>query len=391
MGSSFSNSVGGIMKRTVVQIVRRPIYWFGFLIIPLFCFLFIASMLSNGLPTRVPSAMVDRDGSPLSREVTQSLGSMEMVDITESLDDFSAARNALQEGRIYGFFLIPENFQSDLLAGRKPEITYYTNMAYFVPGSMLFKAFATTAVYTKVGVAATVADMVGANAASLTPLVQPVNIQMRGIGNPNLNYGIYLGNSFIPACLQLLIMVMTCFTLGQEIKHGGSRRLMQMANGSIVKAIFGKLFPQTVIWWVVAFFMTIFLYRYAHYAMNGSWGWLLLSEGMFVLASQGFALFIFGVFPNLRLSLSVCALTGILAFSLAAFSFPVQSMYGGMAIFSYILPVRYNFLIYVDQALNGIDIYYSRIWYVAYIIFMVLPLTLLWRIKKYMMHPVYVP
>ena len=125
--------------------------------------------------------------------------------------------------------------------------------------------------------------------------------------------------------------------------------------------------------------------------MNGSWGWLLLSEGMFVLASQGFALFIFGVFPNLRLSLSVCALTGILAFSLAAFSFPVQSMYGGMAIFSYILPVRYNFLIYVDQALNGIDIYYSRIWYVAYIIFMVLPLTLLWRIKKYMMHPVYVP
>lgn len=264
-------------------------------------------------------------------------------------------------------------------------------MTYFVPGSLLFKTFKATAVYTKAGVAAQAAQDLGQNAATLTPLLQPVNIQARGIGNPSLNYGVYLGNSFIPCTLQLLIMVMTCFSLGQEIKYGSSRRLLSMADGSIVRALFAKLLPQTIIWWVVAFFMTIWLYRYAHYPMNGSWGWLFLSEGMFVLASQGFALFVFGVLPNLRLSLSVCSLLGILSFSLAAFSFPVQSMYGAIAIFSYLLPIRYNFLIYVDQALNGIPVYYSRVWYVAYIIFMILPFTMLWRVKKYMKRPVYVP
>ena len=40
-------------------------------------------------------------------------------------------------------------------------------------------------------------------------------------------------------------------------------------------------------------------------------------------------------------------------------------MYGGIAIFSYIVPIRYYFLIYIDQALNGIPIYYSRFYYVA--------------------------
>ena len=97
---------------------------------------------------------------------------------------------------------------------------------------------------------------------------------------------------------------------------------MQMADGSIFKALAGKLLPQTVIWWVIVFFMTAWLYRYSHYPMHGSPGWMLLSEFMFVPACQGFALFVVCVLPNLRLSLSVCALIGILSFSIAAFSFP---------------------------------------------------------------------
>ena len=125
--------------------------------------------------------------------------------------------------------------------------------------------------------------------------------------------------------------------------------------------------------------------------MNGSWFWITLSQLMFVLASQGFALMVFSALPNLRLSLSVCALLGILSFSIGAFSFPEQSMYGPVAIFTYIVPTRYNFLIYIDQALNGIDIYYSRWWYVAYIIFMLAPLPLLPRLRKAMTKPVYVP
>ena len=55
------------------------------------------------------------------------------------------------------------------------------------------------------------------------------------------------------------------------------------------------------------------------------------------------------------------------------------------------MPVRYNFLIYADQALNGRDIFYSRIWYVAYIAYIILPVTVMWRIKRFMAKPVYAP
>ena len=380
-----------IAVRSLIQISRRPIYWVGFFGIPLFMFLFITSMMDSGLPHHIPAAMVDRDGTSLSREVTQSLSGMQNVNISQTLNSYTQAREALQKGEIYGFFLIPENFQADLLAGREPAITFYTNMTYFVPGSLLFKSFKTTATYTKAGVVMNIADAAGADASQLAPLLQPVNIQARGIGNPTMNYGIYLSNSFVPCLLQLMIMVMTCFSLGQEIKYGTSTRLLRMADGSIVKALFAKLLPQTIIWWVVAAFMLVWLYKFNGYTLQCSWWIMALSEFLFVLAAQGFALFIFGVLPNMRLSMSICSLLGILSFSIAAFSFPVQSMYGAIAIFSYIVPIRYNFLIYADQALNGIDIYYSRVWFVAYIIFIILPFTMLWKIKKYMKDPVYAP
>lgn len=380
-----------ILLRSVLQLVRRPIYWFGFFVLPVLCMIFFTSEMENGIPSHVPSAIVDHDGSSLSREMTQTLSGMQMIDMKKDCTSYTEARKAMQSGEIFGFFLIPENFEKDLMSGRSPVVTFYTNMTFFVPASLLYRTFKSTATYTKAGVVTTVISSLGGEASQAAPMLLPVNISTRGISNPGLNYAIYLCNSFVPGVVELMIFLMTCFSLGQEIKYGASVRLMQMAGGSVVKALVAKLLPQTAIWWVLVILMESWLYGWNAYPMHGSWWWLTLSELMFVLASQGLALVFFGLLPSLRMSLSVGALLGILALSLAAFSFPVESMYGGVSIFSWIYPVRYNFLIYVDQALNGIDIYYSRWWFVCYVGFMLAPLPLLPRIRKALVHPVYTP
>lgn len=346
--------------------------------------------MEEGLPEKVPAGLVDHDGTALSRQISQNLAGMQLVDIKETPKSYTEARHLVQEGKIFGFFMIPENFQGDLLSGNSPEITFYTNMTYFVPGSLLFKTFKATAVYAKAGVAVRIMNDVGVTDAP-SSLLQPVNIQGRGIGNPWLNYGIYLANSFVPGVLQLMIMLMAAYRLGEMIKYKTSARLLRLVGGSPYKLVFGSMLPQTIIWIVIALFMQVWLFKFNHYPMHGSWGWMTLSQVLFVLASQGFAIFFFSLVPNLRLSLSICALLGVLSFSLAAFSFPYESMYPAMGIFSWILPVRYNFLIYIDQALNGRDIFYSRMWFVAYIIMIVLPIFTVWRLRKEFAKPVYVP
>lgn len=380
-----------IARRTTVKIARRPLYWGGLIVIPLFFCLMFGTLMKNGLPTQVPVAIVDMDHSPLSREITRSLSDMQMADITHACESYSEAHKLMQSGEIYGYFLIPADFQANLLAARKPTISFYTNMTYYVPASLLYKTFKTTAIYTKAGTISTLLSSAGVPQTQIAELLQPVKIVARPLNNPELNYSIYLCNSFLPGVMQLMIMLFTSYILCEDMKYGTSRQLMRQANGSIIVAVTGRLLPLTAIWTVMLFFMTSLLYRWCGFPMNGEWGWVALSQFLFILASEGFALFIVCVFPNLRLSLSLCALLGVLSFSIAAFSYPVESMYGAIGIFSWILPVRYNFLIYIDQILNGVDIYYSRFWFVAYIIFTLLPFTLLWRLKRAMLKPVYVP
>lgn len=380
-----------VFKRSVRQLASRRIYWLTMVVMPLFCMIFLTDLLREGLPIKAPAAVVDYDRSELSRRMIQSLYGAQMSRITAVYDNIGDARRAMQRGEIYGFYLIPENFQSDLLSVRTPTVSYYTNMAYYVPASLLYKNFTASALYAKADVLSGLLTDVGVDAEEIVPLLQPINIEVRGLSNPWLDYAVYLCNSFVPAIMQLMIFLTTAFAVCQEMKRATSPLWLRLAKGSVIRALSAKLLPQTIGWQIMMLFMLWWFYGRNGFVMNGSWGWMILSEMMFVLACQGFALFVVGVLPNLRLALSVGALVGVLSFSIGAFSFPYESMYGSIGVFSWLVPVRYNFLIYIDQALNGIDVYYSRIFYVAYIVFMLLPLLVIKRLKRELLNPVYVP
>lgn len=380
-----------VFKRSVRQLASRRIYWLTMVVMPLFCMIFLTDLLREGLPIKAPAAVVDYDRSELSRRMIQSLNGAQMSRITAVYDNIGDARRAMQRGEIYGFYLIPENFQSDLLSVRTPTVSYYTNMAYYVPASLLYKNFTASALYAKADVLSGLLTDVGVDAEEIVPLLQPINIEVRGLSNPWLDYAVYLCNSFVPAIMQLMIFLTTAFAVCQEMKRATSPLWLRLAKGSVIRALSAKLLPQTIGWQIMMLFMLWWFYGRNGFVMNGSWGWTILSEMMFVLACQGFALFVVGVLPNLRLALSVGALVGVLSFSIGAFSFPYESMYGSIGVFSWLVPVRYNFLIYIDQALNGIDVYYSKIFYVAYIVFMLLPLLVIKRLKRELLNPVYVP
>ena len=63
-----------IFMRSVLQIVRRPMYWAGFFLLPLFFLFFLTDEMEDGLPQRVPAAIVDKDGSAISRQIKHADG-----------------------------------------------------------------------------------------------------------------------------------------------------------------------------------------------------------------------------------------------------------------------------------------------------------------------------
>ena len=378
------------IKREVLRLTGRKVYLFAMILVPLAVALFFLSLMSEGLPLQVPTAVVDLDNSALSRKLVRSLKAQETTDIAVELTSFNEAIDKVRNGEIFGFFYIPRNLEKDAVAGNKPTITYYSNMTYFVPGTLAYKGFRTIAVTSSGMMAASEVVEMGVDESMAEVLLQPVVIDTHPLGNPWLNYSYYLCNSFVPAALELMIFLVTVFSICIEIKTGESRKWLAKADGSIIKALIGKLAPQTLVFFIVGMAIDVLFFKYNHFPMNGSWWVMVLAMLMFVIACQGFALFVTCVVPSLRMALSICSLIGILAFSIAGFSFPVEQMYGGVGIFSYILPVRYYFLIYIDQALNGIPMYYSREYFAALVVFAIAYVPLLFRLKKHLARPVYV-
>ncbi|MDE5941612.1 MAG: ABC transporter permease [Muribaculaceae bacterium] len=380
-----------VIKREVRLLTSRPIYLVGMTVIPICMALFFVSLLSEGLPTKVPAAVVDLDHTQTSRQMTRSLKAMELVDIRGDLDSYNKAMDAVQRGEIYGFFLIPDNFERDAVGGRGTKLTFYSNLTFYVPGTLVFKGFKTMGVTTSGRIVQTSLSSKGVPDGLSGVLLQPMTINNHPLKNPWLNYSYYLSTSFLPGVLQLMIFLMTAYAFCHEIKTGGTRQWLAAGNGDIWTAIIGKLAPQTLVFTVMGLGMNALMFHYLHFPQNCPTWHMTLGMVLFVIACQSFAVFICEVMPNLRLALSLCSLTGILAFSVAAFSFPVQAMYGGIAIFSYILPVRWYFLIYIDQALNGMALYFSRYYYAVLLIFPILAMLCAPLLRKTAKNPVYVP
>ena len=373
------------------NLTSRRVYLTLLIAVPLLFTLFFINLMDEGVAVKVPSSVVDLDNSSLSRDVIRNLGSSELVDIVAKDESYHKAMEKVRSGKTYGFFMIPENFQRDAISGRTPTITYYCNLTYFVPGTMMFKGFKTTAVTTAGGLVQTNLVSRGLTENFAMATIQPVVVQQQSPGNPWMNYNYYLTDSFVPGIICLVVALVTAYSICDEIKRRNSRRWLERSGNSVVIALAGKLIPQGIVGVAVGLACQGIMYGFNHFPMNGSVWHMIWAMVLMVFASQAFAVTVCCLITNLRLAVSICSLTGILAFSLAAFSFPVDAMYPPIGIFSYILPVRYYFLIYIDQALNGIPLYYSRYYYIALIIFLLVPLGLLWRLKKRLEAEVYIP
>ncbi len=369
----------------------RKLYVAAMIVVPLGCALFLLNLMQEGLPSRVPVAIVDLDRTDMSRQVCRALEANEMTGVEYKLDSYHDAIDKVRNGEIFGFFEIPRDFQRDALANKEPTITYYSNMTFYVPGTLSFKGFKTVAVTASGGLVMTTLTSVGANPDEVGSLLQPVVVDFHPIGNPWLNYSIYLSNSFIPGVVALMVMLVTVFSICEEIKRGTSVEWLRTSGGSMLVGLFGKLLPQTIIFSAVGIACQALLYGFSHFPMHNHAMHIISAMVLMVIACQALAIIICSILPNLRLALSITALIGILSFSITGFSFPVQNMYGGVAIFSYIIPLRWYFLIYIDQALNGIPIYYSRWFYIILLVFPLVSLLGLRRLKRRCLNPVYVP
>ena len=371
-----------IFLRELRRLAVQPIYWFCMVIAPLFCYFFFTSLMHEGLPESLPLGVVNEDHTVTSRNLVRNLDAFQMTDVVKTYPNVTEARKAVQQGHIYGFYLIPQGTTSEVQSQRLPTVSFYTNYSYLVAGSLLYRDMRTMSELASGAASRTVLYAKGATERQAMAYLQPVVIDMHAVGNPWLNYNVYLSNVIIPGMLGLFIFMITVYGLGTELKFNTADELMQRSGGSVIVAVTGKLIPQLLVFLLSGTLYVLYLYAYLHFPCHCGLARMWCIMALFVMACQGMGVFMFTMFPTLRLGLSFASLWGVISFSISGMSFPVMAMHPILQGIANLFPLRHYFLLYVNSALDGYPLANAWPFVLALLAFALLPWPCMFRLKK---------
>lgn len=342
-----------IATRELKRLWSNPMYLVCMVLFPVFVCVFFTSLMGEGQPQNMPVGVVDLDNSSTTRKLTRMLDSFQSSKVVAHYANFEEARLAMQHNEIYGFLYFPKGTTADLLASRQPTVSYYYSYASLTAGSLVFKDLKTVATLGTAGVGKSVMSAKGYTNQQITTFLQPIAIDLHLIGNPWVNYNVYLSTMLVPTCLLLLIFLVTAYSLGSELKDNTAHELYKTARCNSFIAITGKMLPQTLIWLTIMLAYLYYTFAILDFPHPGGWGAIIALGIIAVLAAQGFGVFMFGLFPSMRMAMSMCSLWGVLSFSMVGTAFPTLAMDPALQSLAQLFPMRHFFIIYEIVVFGG--------------------------------------
>lgn len=379
------------MWRECGILVRNPIYLFCMILFPMLIMLFFTSLMSEGLPTELPCGVVDHDNTSTTREIARRLDGMQTSHVVGRYNSVSEARQAIQRGEIYAFMYFPKGTTADLLASRQPTISFYYSSVTLMTGALLMRDMKTTTMLASAAVGAAKLSAIGKSEGEIQAFLQPIVIDVHLPNNPWTNYNVYLTTMMVPGLFMLLFTLLTVYAIGTELKFNRSKVWIRLARGNIVVAMVGKLLPHALVFLTVTFTYQWYIYNHLGFPHAGS-VWHILLLGLLMVGScQGFGIFMFGIAPSLRMSMSVCSLWAVLGISLSGATYPIFAMHPILEAVSWLFPLRHYYMTYQLCVFNGYPLFDAWSNVMMLFAFAMMPILVLGRIRKAMMEYVYIP
>ena len=375
-----------VLCRELRRMTSRRLYFGVCLVLPLFCLFFMATIFGSGQMENIPIGIVDQDNTATSRQIVRNISAVPTFKVTRHFTDETAARQAVQRKEIYGYLSIPTGFTQRATTGMDATLSYYYHYALLSVGSELMAAFETALAPVALSPIAMEAVSLGVSQEQITTFLLPVQSSMHPLYNPDLDYSIYLSQPFFYVLFQILILLITVYIIGSELKFHTAQKWLTTARGNILTAVVGKLLPYTFIFSVIGILANYILYGVLHIPFHGSLLMMNLMTILFIIATQALAVFIFSIFPRIAYIISIVSMVGSLGATLSGVTFPVTSMYPPVHAASYLFPVRHfteiaQSMLYFD---SGFGYYWQSaaiLWLFPLVALLILPRLKHWILK----------
>ena len=215
---SFAQAFAAAFRREVAH-VRRSGWDLALLFpLPLLAIVISAAIFSSGVLRDIPIALVDMDGSGLSRAITRALLADPTLKLTATPRDLRAAAPLLRSGRVYSLVYLPPGLERDARRGGGATAAIYYNSAIQTTGT---KAAGAEQEAVQAAIARTVSPSHEGGPVRLnTP-----RIQTTIVGNPEQSFELFLQSLVTPLTLNTLLACAAVFAVGRELSAGGLEEL----------------------------------------------------------------------------------------------------------------------------------------------------------------------
>ncbi len=383
--------IASIAERECRIMGKNPIFLFCMILLPAFVVCFFTSLLDDGQPVELPIGVVDLDNSSTSRQLIRTLDSFQTSHVVSHYENMNMARQAIQRGEIYAFLLIPKGTEAGLMASKQPKISFYYNGVIMLAGSTTFRDLKMISMLGSAGAGSKKLAALGKTEREIKAFLQPINIDLHMVNNPQANYNIYLSTTMVPGLLMLFVFLITPYSIGTELKFGRAHEWMYKADFNPCIAIAGKILPQTLIFFIVFCCYEFYIYHVLEFPHPGGVFPIILLGLLAVLSAQCFGIFIFGLVPSLRMSMTICSLWAVVSFSLAGATYPVFAMDSFIQGVSWVFPLRHYYMIYQINIFNGYPLSYAWENWLCLAAFLVLPAFVMRNIRRAMLVYKYIP
>ena len=174
-------------------------------------------IFSKGMAVGIPIAVIDNDHSAQSATIIRYIDATPEVAVVKSLHSAAAAQQAIETTDVMAVVEIPENFSTNLLAGKTSRLLLNVNAQYGTHSGMIQKAVQTAVTTFAAGAEMQRRAAIGEDVTLTKTSYAPIQSQSVALFNTANNYQQFLAVTVVPALLHILSMVIGASTVGREL------------------------------------------------------------------------------------------------------------------------------------------------------------------------------
>ncbi|NEJ19686.1 ABC transporter permease [Rhizobium leguminosarum] len=358
---------------------RRPFLLFLTTVLPLLLMGLLAAVFSAGLATRLPIAVLDQDGTDLSRQIIRMVDASQDTSVALAVSDLAEGRQLILSGEVHGLLMLPRNLERDVLSGRRPEVVFFYNSQTMTTGNLVLRGVNAAVPTVAAGIRLSLRTAQGEPVDAAQAALAPVPVQVNPLFNPTLNYAHFLLAALMPSVLQVVIITTMAYSLGLDVENRHRLRILRRLGGGLGPALAGKILPYALIFLAVLGIADLVLFDLLDMPLRGN-RWLLLMAGtLFILASQFIGVLLALFLRPMASAISIGSLLAAPAFGFMGIGFPRIGMNDFAYYYGQMIPGTWYLMARIDQTIRGtpLDLSWKPILVLLFLVVLLASVTVL--------------